>query len=322
MTNYHKSADGEWRRCRAVKREAGNGIEGCAIGANAHAIGRQGIADRGGGVIIEKRANGKNMVTTITPFAKTQTFQAISQSGKIRTYLADGRLLSKQEKRWLEEDVLWKKIRIPPSPRRLHKMKLHEESLKLRGYEEFRTYDFGNTKQNEERDIFVRWFDTIHHAGFDIQNLKVRMGDDNNPKNKEPDVIVHGDGFEKPLGIEIVQIFDNANRAREKNHKQVADEILEATPESRLDALHVTLDKKCSKKYAKDNLGYLVLLASDETGVSLSSDIFAQTKRSSMLFDEAWLVSGSHASQVETVRLGVNYSRESQLEKNSNGVEL
>lgn len=314
MTNYHRGADGTWKRCRATKRP-GNGVSGCAIGNMSHAVGRQGVADNGGGVIMESRANGIPMVTTISKLDKnSQTFEAISQAGKKRVYLADGRLLTKKERVWYEDGSLWKKIRLPQSLIRQYRQKLYHESLKFRQFDEFREYDFGNEKQNLERDIFMRWFDETDHLGIDLEKLHVRFGDDNNQENKEPDIIVQGDDFEKPLGVEIVQVFKNVDQAKATKAKyaDLEGDFADATYAELLEKFKITLDKKCSKKYVRNKLGYLVLLASNETGHALEERLGRDTKRDSMLFDEAWAISDLPEG-ARTLRLGVNADRQSTI---------
>jgi hypothetical protein len=93
---YHKTDEGAWMRCRAVKRR-GHGVTDCPIGDAAHASGRAGIASLGGG--IEARwEDGKHVHATISPLRKDGTFTVTSPKGFRKVYTSIGRLLTLRER--------------------------------------------------------------------------------------------------------------------------------------------------------------------------------------------------------------------------------
>lgn len=92
---YHLSG-GVWMRCRAVKR-AGQGVTNCPIGANAHVVGRQGIAARGGG-IEERTENGERIQIKISRMKSNGTFTATSHKGFVRVYRGDGSLMKLRDR--------------------------------------------------------------------------------------------------------------------------------------------------------------------------------------------------------------------------------
>lgn len=308
VMNYHKSADGTWRRCRAVKRP-GVGVDGCSVLKKfAHAVGRQGVAARGGGTIIEQRANGYPMTTKISPILDGYYFTATSASGHVRYYLQDGRLLSRQERKWLKKGLLTRKIQVPPSLIKQHRRKLHQESLIERPFSDFSTHDFGNTKQNEERDTFVAWFKETNHFGAKLEELTFRFGDDNNQNHKEPDLIVRHPSYKDPIGVELVRVYagwkQGVSMAR-MNPKLPIQAVNDHDYLTLLENVKRTLDQKCSKKYVKHELSKLILLTENLTEYPVQERLQKDTKRDSKLFDEAWIVN-THPRGKKIMRLGVN----------------
>lgn len=93
---YHKTAEGTWMRCRAVKRR-GHGVTDCPIGADAHASGRAGIAALGGG--IEARwESGKHVHAKIGALRADGTFTVTSPKGFRKVYTSIGTLLTLRER--------------------------------------------------------------------------------------------------------------------------------------------------------------------------------------------------------------------------------
>lgn len=324
VINYHKSPDGMWRRCRAVKRAGGGGVTGCLTAPNvAHAIGRQGVADRGGGVIIEQRANGYPMVTTITPGTESYWFTATSATGKVRYYFVDGRIMTRQERKWLAEGELWRKAKIPASPLKQYRRRLHQESLVRRTFQDFKTYDFGVKKQNEERDVFVKWFEQTDHFGTPLERMEFRLGDDNNQKHKEPDIIIHHPDYKNPIGVELVKVYpawEKGVTLARANPKAPIQTFVDSDYKTLLDNTKRMLDQKCSKKYVTEDLHALILLTENQTEFPVPERLARDTKRDSRLFDEAWMLSELPQGKL-AIRLGVNMDRKPLLtERNENAV--
>lgn len=99
MVSYHKTGNGSWMRCRAVKRR-GQGVSFCPIEANGvqilHENGLEGIASAGGGVLRRWIADDTYRETRITPNGDG-TFTAATGKRK-SIFKMDGTLLSLRER--------------------------------------------------------------------------------------------------------------------------------------------------------------------------------------------------------------------------------
>jgi hypothetical protein len=90
-TRYHLTAEETWMRCRAVKRQ-GQGVSLCPIGDRAHVVGRQGIADQGGGLEV-RTENGERVSIFISAVDEDDTFTTDTPTGRHSVYTASGSLM-------------------------------------------------------------------------------------------------------------------------------------------------------------------------------------------------------------------------------------
>lgn len=97
MTNYHRSAGGQWKRCIAQTPA------GCHYGgAVVHGSGYAGIAGEGGGLV---RTNGK--LVEIIP--EGEGYLTLSENGQVGVYGADGKAIPLAQRRregWKKEQAL------------------------------------------------------------------------------------------------------------------------------------------------------------------------------------------------------------------------
>ena len=99
MTSYHKTDNGVWTRCRAVKRK-GAGVSLCPLEATGvrseHRNGMGGIAASGGGLLRRWVAEDTYRETKITPHSDG-TFEASTGKRK-RVFRMDGTLVGLKER--------------------------------------------------------------------------------------------------------------------------------------------------------------------------------------------------------------------------------
>jgi hypothetical protein len=94
-TRYHLTKDSCWTQCHALKRP-GQMVTQCPIGDRAHVIGRQGIADAGGGW--ERRVESGVRISIFISGRRTDGTFSSDAPSRHTEYDSNGKVLTLRER--------------------------------------------------------------------------------------------------------------------------------------------------------------------------------------------------------------------------------